>query len=232
MASFVLVHGAWHGGWCWARLARLLRAAGHDVFTPTLTGLAERAHHPATPVTLATHITDIADLLRWENLSNVVLLGHSYGGAVITGAAAREPARIGTLVYLDAFIPRPGQAMWDLMNETTRARLAGGVAANGAWVVPLSAEHFNVNEADRAWVDSQCTPHPIGCFLQALPESGISLVAHRHYIFATGYERTPFRPFRDACAQDPAWRVDDIAAGHDAMLDNPADLAAILLKDR
>jgi pimeloyl-ACP methyl ester carboxylesterase len=231
MASFVLVHGAWHGGWCWVRVARLLRNAGHDVFTPTLTGLAERAHYRGTPINLTTHITDIADLLRWENLNDVILVGHSYAGAVISGAAAHEPARIRTLVYLDAFVPQPGQSVSNLRSDAARANTIQSASSNGAWLPPISAAHFNVNPADAAWVDSQCTPHPLGCFLQALPESGAALVPNRRYIFATNYPNTPFRQFRDPLSKDPAWRVDEIATGHDAMLDDPAGLAALLLRE-
>jgi pimeloyl-ACP methyl ester carboxylesterase len=231
MTCFVLVHGAWHGGWCWARVARLLRNAGHEVFTPTLTGLAERAHYRGTPINLETHITDVADLLRWENLDQVVLVGHSYGGAVVNGAAAVQPSRIRTLVFLDAFLLQPGQAVWGGMEEPARTRVAESAASDGAWILPLSSAHFAVNPADQSWVDAQCTPQPIGCFLQALSASGADLVPNRRYIFATGYPRTPFRPFRDRVAADPTWRVDDIGTGHDAMLDDPAALATLLMRE-
>jgi pimeloyl-ACP methyl ester carboxylesterase len=108
MATFVLVHGAWHGGWCYARVARLLRAAGHDVYTPTLTGVGERAHLAALSMTLTTHVRDIVNVLEYENLSDVILCGHSYGGMVITGVAAAAGERIRTLFYLDAFLPEDG----------------------------------------------------------------------------------------------------------------------------
>lgn len=111
MTNFVLVHGAWHGGWCWKRVARILRAKGHEVYTPSLTGLAERSHLVNRNVNLETHILDIVNLLQWEELSDVVLCGHSYGGQVITGAADRSADRIGALVYLDAFVPENGQCL-------------------------------------------------------------------------------------------------------------------------
>ena len=105
MSTFVLVHGAWHGGWCWRRVERLLRAQGHEVLTPTLTGLGERAHLMSRQIDLETHIEDVLGVLRIENLRDVVLCGHSYGGMVITGVADREPECITALVYLDAFVP-------------------------------------------------------------------------------------------------------------------------------
>lgn len=229
MANYVLVHGAWHGGWCWARVAARLREAGHIVFTPTLSGLAERAHL-AAPINLSTHAEDVAALLRWEGLSDVILVGHSYGGAVITAAAARAGSRIATLVYLDAFIPLDGQSMLDLMPEERRLRFHAGLRQDGHFVPPIPAAHFNVNPADRAWVDAQCTPHPVGCFLEAVHLGGEEArIGRRVYIQATDYAATPFRPFRDRCAADPAWQVHEIATGHDAMLDDPAALTTLLL---
>src|SRR5437879_1752139 len=105
MATFVLVHGAWHGGWCWKKLTPLLRSNGHDVFTPTLTGLGERAHLANQAIDLTTHIEDVVSTLDYEDLRGVILVGHSYGGIVISGVADRIPARIGCVVYLDAFVP-------------------------------------------------------------------------------------------------------------------------------
>ena len=113
MATFVLVHGAWHGSWCWKRVRKALQARGHDVFTPTLTGLAERSHLLAPNVNLDTHIDDVVGLIKWEDLSDVVLCGHSYGGCVISGAADRVAQRIGALVYLDAFVFADGQCLLD-----------------------------------------------------------------------------------------------------------------------
>jgi len=230
MATYVLVHGAWHGGWCWARVADRLRAAGHVVFTPTLSGVADRSHLAAHPINLSTHIEDVTSLLRWEDLSDVILVGHSYGGAVITGAAARIGSRIATLVYLDAFIPQDGQSMLDLMPEDRRLRFLSGLREDGHMIPPINAAHFNVNQADRTWVDAQCTPHPAGCFLEAVRRGGEEAAVRRHvYIQATDYPATPFRPYRDQCAANPAWQVAEIATGHDAMLDDPAALAALLL---
>src|SRR6185437_2887529 len=110
MSTYVLVHGAWHGGWCWKRVRKPLQAQGHEVFTPTLTGIGERSHLLSPQVNLETHIEDVVNLIRWEELSNVVLCGHSYGGAVISGVADRIPERIGALIYLDAFFSKTAEA--------------------------------------------------------------------------------------------------------------------------
>ena len=115
MATFVLVHGAWHGGWCWKRVRPLLESRGHLVFTPTLTGLGERSHLLARETGLETHIADVVNVIRWEELSEVVLCGHSYGGMVISGVADRVPDRIRSLVYLDAFVPSDGQSLFDFL---------------------------------------------------------------------------------------------------------------------
>src|SRR5262249_25595660 len=113
MATFVLVHGAWHGGWCWRDVAARLRRAGHDVYAPSLTGLGERAHLARPGIALDDHVQDVVALLQMEALSDVVLVGHSYGGMVVTGAADREAARIRRLVYLDAFVPESGRCVLD-----------------------------------------------------------------------------------------------------------------------
>src|SRR5262245_30919971 len=152
LATFVLVHGAWHGGWCWRRVAPLLRAAGHEVYTPTLTGLGERAHLVARHVDLDTHIADVRGVLQCEELSNVVLCGHSYGGMVISGVAESAPNALRSLVYLDAFVPADGQCLLDFIPAERLAELRQSVHDRGAgWLVPPpSAAFFKVNEADQA----------------------------------------------------------------------------------
>ncbi len=147
MATFVLVHGAWHGSWCWKRVRKTLQADGHEVFTPTLTGVAERSHLISPQVSLDTHIADVVNLIRWEELDDVVLCGHSYGGCVITGAADRVADRIKALVYLDAFIIGDGQALHDVLPPEVRdAQLEGAAERGHGWQVqPISAEFFRVN---------------------------------------------------------------------------------------
>jgi len=164
MASFVLVHGAWHGGWCWARVARLLRDAGHDVFTPTLTGLGERAHLARPEIDLAHHVQDVLAVLEAEELKSVTLCGHSYGGMVVTGVAARAAARVAHLVYLDAFVPAPGQAMLDLIAPERAAAMREAARTEGeGWrVPPWKPEHYGVTSArDIEWLARRLTPHPL-----------------------------------------------------------------------
>ena len=159
-ATFVLVHGAWHGEWCYARVAEILRARGHGVCTPTMTGLGERSHLPTPNITLSLYVTDIANVLRWEDLHDVVLCGHSYGGNVITGVVEAVPDRIAALVYLDAFVPDDGESL-HLVPEASSARLVEIAAANGGFITPAPAAVFGVNERDRAYVDANSVPQPL-----------------------------------------------------------------------
>lgn len=231
MRTFVLVHGAWHGSWCWQRVRSALRAQDHEVFTPTLTGVGERSHLRAPDIDLETQILDVVNLIRWEGLDDIVLCGHSYGGCVVTGAADRMPERIGALVYLDAFVPRDGQSLEDLLPDTQRERMHEATGATGeGWLAPpIPAAVFNVNENDRDWVDAQCTPHPSRCFSQPIALSGgIDTIRDIHYVYATGYTNGPFEPFfRKAQAQN--WSLHTVDCGHDVMLDRPDELARILL---
>src|SRR5215469_15411657 len=150
MTTFVLVTGAWHGSWCWKRVREALWRAGHSVFTPTFTGIGERSHLLSREVDLETHIADIANLIRWEELRDVVLVGHSYGGCVIRSVADRMGDRIAALVYLDAFVPESGQSLYDCLPPEQRQAQADASAAAGgeSWrVPPIPAAVFNVNEA-------------------------------------------------------------------------------------
>src|SRR5438552_12765191 len=199
MTSFVLIHGAWHGSWCWKRVRRLLQAQGHDVFTPTLTGLGERSHLLSRDVNLETHILDVVNLIQWEELSDVILCGHSYGGAVITGVADRIPDTIRSLVYLDAFVLRNGENVAQHVPEPQYKQMADGSNSAGeGWKVPPSpAEVFSTNSEDCEWVNRQCTMHPRECFEQRIKlTGGIEKVLNITFILAVGFrENTPFPPF-------------------------------------
>ena len=228
--NFVLVHGAWHGSWCWARVREALQAAGHGVFTPTLTGLGERSHLLAPGINLSTHIDDVVNLIRWEELHDIVLCGHSYGGAVVTGAADRIADRIRTLVYLDAFVPADGESVHDLLPVEQRDLQVELASQHGdGWKVPpIPAEVFNVNVADRDWVDRQCTPQPLATFSEKLALTGArGSVPRTVYIPATDF---PGSPFGNSLARARAanWNVVPVHAGHDVMLDQPAELTTIL----
>ena len=233
MTTYVLIHGAWHGGWCWNRVAPLLRAKGHDVYTPTLTGLGERVHLASQEVDLSTHVTDVLNVLEFEDLRDVVLVGHSYGGMVVTGVAgAAAPGRIGQLVYLDAFVPSDGQAMVDLV-QGGRARYGEG------WQLPPPAPPLGTfgisDENDFAWVKSKLVPH-LGATLTEpvkLPSPLEEQPFGRTYILAAG-ERppeapSPFHSAAERLRQDPRWRVESLPTGHDVMVTMPRELTQILL---
>ncbi len=231
MATFVLVHGAWHGSWCWARVRHGLAAEGHQVFTPTLTGVGERSHLLSRDIDLQVHVDDVVNLLRWEELDNVILCGHSYGGCVISGAADAVPDQIAALAYLDAFLLEEGEGLHDLLpDEHRELQLALADEHGEGWrVPPIPAEVFNVNARDREWVDRQCTPQPLATFQQKLRLSGgPARIARNHFIFASGWEATPFAV---SCrrAQARGWTTSEIACGHDVMLDDPEALVSELL---
>ncbi|MBT5267253.1 MAG: alpha/beta hydrolase [Rhodospirillaceae bacterium] len=233
MTTFVLVHGAWHGGWCYARVREKLQAMGHTVFTPTMTGLCDRSHLLSPSVGLQTHILDVANLLAWENLSEVVLCGHSYGGMVITGAADREADRLKALVYLDAFVPSHGQAAFDLRAPERNAIALKKAREKGAgWLLPPTrAATFKVNAADQAWVDAKCTDIPLACFTQPLHLTGAYKgIARKVYLRAAGCEAPDFDRVLAECAADPKWITDSVDCGHDVMVDDPDWLVERLIE--
>jgi pimeloyl-ACP methyl ester carboxylesterase len=218
--TFVLVHGAWHGGWCWRRVRDRLTARGHRVYTPTLTGLADRSHLLSESVNLSTHITDVVNLIRWEELMDVVLCGHSYGGMVVTGVADKMSERLAALVYLDAYVPESGQSMQDLRPR----ELPAGLTAP-----PIKAETFRVNERDRAWVDRQCTPHPTASMTEKLSLTGAFRgVRRKVYIRAAEYPNPAFDAAYARVKADPSWVAQEVPCGHDVMIDIPDALAELL----
>jgi pimeloyl-ACP methyl ester carboxylesterase len=231
MSTYVLVHGAWRGSWIWKRVRKELQARGHEVFTPTLTGVGERSHLLSPQVNLETHIADVINLIRWEELSDVVLCGHSYGGCVVSGVADRIPEKISALVYLDAFVPQDGQSLHDtLPPEARNEQIEAAKKVGEGWKTPpIPAEAFNVNPRDRDWVDRQSTPHPLACFQQPLRLTGaINRIEHIVYILATGWSLSPFSQFYDK-AKTKGWKTLTLACGHDVMLDQPEELTQELL---
>jgi pimeloyl-ACP methyl ester carboxylesterase len=229
-ATYVLVHGGGHGGWCYQRVARILRAAGHEVYTPTLTGLGERAHLVTPDIDLDTHIQDIVAVLEYEDLHEVILAGHSYGGLVVTGAADRVPGRIGRLVYLDAGIPEDGQSLDDmaagLMSEARRdARVVDGVELV-LWPNSVSVRHYGVTDPDdAAWMQSKLTPHPWKCFGQPIRLKDAEAVKRipRTEVWCTAM-RAP-RPEGEPLPEG----VHELDTGHDLMITEPRATAEILL---
>ena len=221
MTTYVLVHGAWGGAHGFRLVRPLLAAHGHEVFTPSLTGIGERSHLASPQVNLTTHIQDVVNNIWYEDLSDIVLLGFSYGGMVVTGVADKLPERIACLVYLDAYVPESGQSMQDLRPREL---------PNALTVDPTSAETFRVNERDRAWVDRLCTPHPVACVTERLLLSGAYRAVRRKiYVRAAGYPHPAFAATYERVKGDPGWVAHTLPCGHDVMVDMPDALAEILL---
>lgn len=228
--SFVLVHGTSHGGWCWVHVARLLRAEDHDVFTPTLTGVGERSHLMRAEIDLDTHVTDVVNLINWEGLKEVVLCGHSYGGWIISGVVERIPERIGSIVYLDAFLPEDGQRGLDLQSPHSKEAVEQAVKNAEISRPAGSAARYGINDNDLAWVDSLLTPQPVGVSLQPIRLTGArERVAKKAYVLATAYANPSFVAAYDKLKVDPTWRLFELPCGHEAMIDMPDRVAEILL---
>jgi pimeloyl-ACP methyl ester carboxylesterase len=232
MTTFVLVHGTGCGGWVWQKLTPLLRERGHEVYTPTLTGVGERAHLLDRGVDLTTHITDVASLMWYEDLSDVVLVGHSYAGMVITGVAAKIPERLKQVVYLDAYLPDEGQNEADLWPAAMRAEILEDVAAGRGVRQPPSLSILGITDPElEEWVMARLTPHPLATYNQPAPEGNAKSAALRHvYIHCTAGPTTPFFATFAAKAKAGGWEVHQLASGHMVMLTMPKELAEILNK--
>ena len=231
--TFVLVHGSLGGSWVWQKVAPLLRAGGHQVYTPGLTGLSDRSHLVDCGVDLNTHITDVANLLFYEDLSDVALVGHSYSGMVITGVAAKVPERLGQLVYLDAYVPEDGQSESDLWPAEVRAARQADAAANRGLTQPPPPAILGITDPEMAaWVKARWTPQPLTTYNQPVPSGNArSAALPRVYIHCMGGPSTTtpgFAPFAGK-AREAGWEVHELATGHMAMLTAPHDLAELLL---
>jgi len=232
LGTFVLVHGTSCGGWIWQKVAPLLRAARHDVYTPTLSGLSDRSHLVACGVDLNTHVTDVTNLLSYEDLSDVVLVGHSYAGMVITGVAAQAPARLKLLVYLDAYIPDDGQNEVDLWPADMRAAIQADEAAARGFRQPPPMDFLGVTDAEMAaWLQARLTPQPMATYTQPVPPGNAQSVAlSRVFIHCTAGPTTPLFGTFAAKARAGGWKVHEIATGHLAMFTAPREVADILLE--
>ena len=232
MTTYVLVHGAWHGGWCWSRVARALKEAGAEVYAPTLTGLGERAHLASREVGLETHVTDVLEVLEAEDLSDVVLAGHSYAGMVVTAVADRAAPRIARLVYLDAVVPRNGQCLYDRAPAQVKAHFEEHARTGGeGWRVPVAAASAQFlglkSEDDVRWVMPKLTPHPLRTFREAVQLRSDPPPVPRSYINCIGDK--PLGQPRTVQAEG----IDDyheLRTGHDAMVTAAPDVAELLRK--
>lgn len=233
--SFVLVHGAWHGGWCWKRVSGLLRALGHEVFTPTLTGLGERQHLMSADVGLDTHTKDVLGVLEYEALHDVILVGHSYAGMVITGVAEKAAERIAHLVYLDAFVPTDGKSLTDYQPPETVQQFRESAGKDGeGFKLPcvIPAEGFGITaENDLAWVRPRLNWHPLKTTLDAVRLTNPKAAQiPRTYIYCNHPAVGPFGQFAERLQRDTSWRYAELATGHDAMITEPAKVAELLLR--
>jgi pimeloyl-ACP methyl ester carboxylesterase len=219
--TFVLIHGAWHGGWCWQLVTPLLEARGHQVIAPTLAGMGERAGEISADITLDTHIDEIVDLLDRQRVQNAVLVGHSYGGVVISGVADRVPHRLRRLVFLDAVIVENGQTLGG-------PTLVGGAAA----LPPMPASSFGVTDpVERAWVESQLTPHPANTFSTPLRltnplGNGLRCI----YVACMRPPMASVGRYLQMARSRLGWHVEELATGHDAMVTAPTPLADLLVR--
>jgi pimeloyl-ACP methyl ester carboxylesterase len=233
MTDFVLVHGAWQGGWCWQRVLPALWAAGHRAFAVTLSGLGERAHLLSGAITLQTHINDVLGTIEAEELRDVVLVGHSYAGIVITGVADRlaggPERRLARLVYLDAVVPNPGESWSSGHNAETRAARREAIARLGS-LPPPDPAIFGLAGADRDWVARRQTPQP-GAVYDATLHFDAARVASipRTFIDCTSPALATIATSRQRVRSEPGWQVVEIATGHDAMVSAPDELLRILL---
>jgi len=235
VATYVLVHGGGHGGWCYQRVARILRAAGHEVYTPTLTGLGERAHLLDHRVDLNRHIDDVVAVLHFEDLRDVILVGHSYGGMVITGIADRAADRVGKLVYLDAANPVNGQSLVDVSGPIIEAVRPMGTVVDGMELVLLPGPDAGLlygvtDPADLAWMADRLTGHPWVCFEQRLEltnEDALWAIPQYHVVCTSTLATRDPELMARARAEGRLW---DIDTGHDLMLTEPERTADALLQ--
>jgi pimeloyl-ACP methyl ester carboxylesterase len=227
MATFVLVHGGWAGGWHWREVASSLRAAGHDVFTPTLTGLGERVHLASPEIGLDTHIQDILMVLEYEELRDVILVGYSYSGMVITGVAERAPDRLAHLVYLDAYVPQDGESLLDMLGPGVAAFIEQAAQAYGdGWRIP-----HNPPDAPRR------TPHPLKTGQQPVSVTNPSAAAlPRTFIYCIHDKDTmgpvglPITQAAERARSDSRWRYRELQTGHSPWETAPRELASLLLE--
>ena len=224
MATYLICHGAWSAGWAWRKVRPLLTAAGHTVFTPTYTGLGERAHLAHPLVDLETHIADILAVIHCEDLRDVILVGHSYGGMVATGVADRVPDRVRHLLYLDAFVPADGQSLQDLVGAAPVAPPVDG------WLIPPNPSPPDTAPGDLAWIQPRRRHQPARCFTQKLRLRGPAPAFPRSYVHCTKKTGPDvFAQFAERFRDDPAWRCHAMDASHSPNVTAPAALAALLL---
>jgi pimeloyl-ACP methyl ester carboxylesterase len=235
MPTAVLVHGGFHGGWCWRKVARPLLAAGWNVYTPTLTGVGERAHLASREVSLETHICDVMSLIEFEELDDVVLCGHSAGGMVISAAADRLAEHIRHVVYLDAIVPNTGESFFDALGEESGMPqvLRDQVTNEGGWLVSpgpfFTAASFGVvDENDDAWINRRLTSHPISAFIDKVTLTGAIDDLSKTYVRATQLAVPALHCKASSLEATPHWKVERWDCGHDLMVIEPERVRELL----
>lgn len=229
--TFVLVHGAWHGGWCWRPVSDALAKQGHRVFSPTLTGLGERSHLLNKNINLTTHVTDIVNVIQYEDLSDIVLVGHSYGGIIISGVAERLADRISSIVFLDAFLPEDGETLLQKSSPAFVAAINAAIEKGESGIKPPPAAAFGVAEKDRAWVDSKTTAQPVGTYTEpAAFKGGRDKIAKKTYVRAKGYKSATFDANLVKVRDSGKWKTLELDIGHDVMVIDPARVTSIILE--
>jgi pimeloyl-ACP methyl ester carboxylesterase len=226
--TFLVAHGAWSAGWAWRKMHPLMNAAGHRLVTPTYTGMGEREHLANASIDLETHIEDVLGVIKYEDLNDFILVGHSYGGMVATGVADRVPERISKLVYLDAFVPKDGQALADLMPAEARARMQATAKNPENWRVPPNPIPPDTAAADAQWIQARRLPQPIKTFLTPLELRNGDTKLPRTYIYCKRI--TPddtFRRFVERAKQEH-WDYREIDASHSPHITAPEALASLL----
>lgn len=231
--TFVLVHGGWHGGWCWRRVTDILERKGHKVFAPTLTGLGERSHLLNKDINTATHVADVVNLIKWERLRDFVLVGHSLGGFVVNDVAEEVGPLISSIVFLDAFLPDVGDSALKTASQAARDAIAKAKADGILGTKPQTAEQFMVADPkDREWVNSLCTLHPIQTLIDETRANGArEKIAKKTYIRAKGWNHAGFEAnYQRVKTTMPSWKAYEVPCGHDVMVDMPDRLVEILLE--
>lgn len=230
--NFVLVHGAWHGGWCWRDVAARLRTAGHQVFSPTLTGLGERAHLLTERVGLETFVEDVCAVIRCEELSEVVLVGHSFGGPVITGVADRMREALRHLVYLDALVVQDGESAMGILPASVQLERSRTVDPEGLRMALPPASVFGVSEPEQVeWLMRRITPNPLRAYTETLRlQHAFGNGLPKTYVAVTDPWYPPLAKLREWLRTQSDWGWRELAAGHDAMLTSPGPLADMLME--
>jgi pimeloyl-ACP methyl ester carboxylesterase len=230
--TFLLVHGAWHGGWCWRPVAERLRKAGHEVFAPSLTGLGERRHLASSRVDLETHIADIAGIIEMEDIRGIVLVGHSYGGMVVTGVADRMADRIKRLVYLDAFVPENGKCLLDYAVPERAARMRHEGERTG-FVTPPPMSLWGLKSPEHLdFVGPREVRHPFATMEQPIRLENPAEWAHlqKTYVYCSSPATGSFDQFAAKYRNAPNWRFHELKTGHDAMILMPDEVTKLLME--